>query len=199
MTPAISSAVSSRSARGTTRSTVPNASSSCAVIIEPMKNIGAQLVLGNEPREVGRDSERAAVDFGQPERRVVGGNHDVGVAGEPDASAEAKAVHGRDDGNRAVVHRGEGLVAPAVDGNQRLVGRVGGELLDVDAGLEALALGLQDHDTDIGVVTGVADRIRQREPTADGKCVHGRIVDRDDRDAVARFRADHAREHTAGQ
>src|SRR5260221_6309974 len=70
----------------------------------------AQLVLRHEPREVGRDTERAAVDLGEAERRVVGRDHDVGVAGESDTAADTEALYRRDDGDLAVVHGGERFV-----------------------------------------------------------------------------------------
>ena len=93
-----------------------------------------------------RRSECAAVDLGEPEEGVVAGDHDVGVAGETDATADAEPVDRRDQRHRAVVDRGEGREAPLVGADQ------GGEalgvlhLLDVDAGVEALALAAQDDD-----------------------------------------------------
>ncbi len=39
----------------------------------------------------------------------------------------------------------------------------------------------------------VAQRVGELEPAGDRQCVHGRVVDRDDDDVLARFRADHAR------
>ena len=49
-------------------------------------------MLGHEPGKVGGRAERAAVDLGQAERRVVGGDHDVGIAGETDAAVEVAAL-----------------------------------------------------------------------------------------------------------
>ena len=89
------------------------------MIIEPVRNIARSLCCGHEAREVGRDAERAAVDLGQAEGRVVGGDDDVGVAGEADAAAEAEALHRRDHGHLAVVHRAERLVAAPVDPHER--------------------------------------------------------------------------------
>ena len=91
------------------------------MIIEPGEEHRPQLVLRHEAGEVGGDAERAAVDLGEAEGRVVGGDHDVGVAGEPDAAAEAEPVHGRDHRDLAVVHGGERLVAAAVDADEALV------------------------------------------------------------------------------
>ena len=69
---------------------------------------------------------------------------------------------------------------------------VGGQLLDVDSGLEALALGLEDHRRGR---RGRGPRPAARRPAAnqpgDRQRVHGRVVDRDDRDVTARFRPDH--------
>ena len=115
------------------------------MIIVPMKNMARAFFCGTKRARWVGDAERTPVDFGEAERRVVGRDDDVGVAGEPDAAAEAEALHRRDDGHLAVVHGRERLVAAAVHADERVVGRVGGELFDVDAGLEALALGAQDH------------------------------------------------------
>ena len=139
-------------------------------------------MLRHEAREVRRDAERAPVDLGQAEGRVVGGDHDVGVAGEPDTAAEAEALHRRDHRDLAVVDRAERLVATAVDLDQTLVGGVGGELLDVDAGLEALARRLEDDDAHVGVAAGGAQRVGEVEPARDGQRVHGRVVDGHGRD-----------------
>ena len=51
-------------------------------------------VLGDETGQMGGRTESAAVDLGQSERGVLRGDHDVGVADETDAAAEAEAVHG---------------------------------------------------------------------------------------------------------
>ncbi len=154
---------------------------------------GPQLVLRHEAGEVGRDTERAPVDLGQPEGGVVGGDHDVGVAGETDAAADAEALHRGDDRDLAVVDRAERLVTAAVHADQRLVRRIGRQLLDVDAGLEALALGPQDHDAGIAVAARSTECVGELEPARDRQRVHGRVVDGDDDDVLARFRADHAR------
>ena len=156
------------------------------MIIYPVKNIAAQLVLRNEACEMRRDAERAAVDFGDTEGRVVGGDDDVGVAGETDAAAEAEAVDGRDHGHLAVVHRAERFVAAAVHPHEALVRGVGSQLLDVDAGLEAPARRLQDHDPHVGVTAGIAQGVGELEPAGDGQRVHGRVVDGHSRDVRAR-------------
>ncbi len=127
----------------------------------------AQLVLRNEAGEVGRHAERTAIDFGQPEGRVVGGDHDVGVAREPDAATQAETVDRRDHRDRAVVDRAERFPTPTVDLHQALLGGVGRELLDVDAGLKALALGLEDHGAHVLVASGRAQRVGQVEPARD--------------------------------
>ena len=95
-------------------------------------------VLGDEPGQVGGGAERATVDLGQPEGGVLGGDDHVGVAGQPDAAAEAEALHGGDHGHLAVVDGGEGGGAAAVDPDEGLVA-LGVDLLDVDAGAEAPA------------------------------------------------------------
>src|SRR5579871_2719578 len=140
---------------------------------------------------MGGDAERTAVDLGQAEGCVVGSDDDVGVAGEAEAAAETETIDGGDDGNGAVIDRGEGFPASAVDLHERFVGGVGGEFLDVDAGLETLALGAQDDRSNLGVTAGCVQRIGERKPARDGQRIHGRVVDGDDRDVFAHFRRDH--------
>ena len=84
------------------------------------------LVLRDQAGEVGRGAERAAVDLGQAEGRVVGGDDDVGVADQPDAAAEAEAVDRGDDRDLALVDGGERGEAAAVGADQRLGARRSG-------------------------------------------------------------------------
>ena len=156
----------------------------------------AELVLRHEPREVRGDAERAAVDLGQAERRVVGRDDDVGVPCEADPAAEAEALHRRDHGDLAVVDRGERFVAAAVHLDERFVRRVGRELLDVDTRLESLALRAEDHDAHVVIAAGGPQRVGETEPARDRQCVHRRIVDRDDLDVFAALGADHRPETT---
>src|SRR4051794_22235499 len=79
----------------------------------------AHPVLRDEPRQVGRGTERTLLDLGQAEGRVVGGDDDVGVSGETDAPAETEPVHRGDDGNRAVVDGCESGVATPVGTHER--------------------------------------------------------------------------------
>ena len=66
-------------------------------------------------------------------------------ADDADAAAEAEAVRRGDHRHRAVVDRGERVVAAA--GSPAVISaRVARELLDVDAGAEAAALGGEQHD-----------------------------------------------------
>ena len=154
-------------------------------------------MLRHEAGQVRRGTQRAPVDLGDREGGVVGGDDDVGVAGQRDAATEAEALHRRDHGHFAVVHGRERFVAAAVHADERGVRRVGRQLLDVDAGLEAFAFGAQDHDAHIGVATHRAERFGQLEPARNRKRVHRRIVDGDDRDPLLHFRTDHAAEHTS--
>jgi hypothetical protein len=86
----------------------------------------------------------APFHLGQAELGVVGGHDDVGVADQSDTAADAESVDRRDDRDRALVDRPE-RVAAAVGVDQR--GEALGvlHLLDVHAGVEAAALGPQDH------------------------------------------------------
>ena len=105
----------------------------------------AHHVLRHQPRQVGGRAECAALHLGQAERGVVGGDDHVGVADQADAAADAEAVDGRDDRHLALVHRAERVEAAAVGVDER--GEALGvlHLLDVDARVEAAALGAQDH------------------------------------------------------
>ena len=95
----------------------------------------AHRVLGDEPGQVGGGAERAPVDLGQAEGGVLGGHHDVGVAGQADPAAQAEALDGGDDRHLAVVDGGEGGGAAPVDPDQGLVA-LGLDLLDVHPGAE---------------------------------------------------------------
>ena len=103
-------------------------------------------MLGHQPGEVGGGAERAAVDLGEAEVGVVAGDDHVGVADQADAAADAEAVHRGDHRHRAVVDRGEGGEAALVGADQRVEALGVLHLLDVDAGVEAAALGAQHHD-----------------------------------------------------
>lgn len=88
-------------------------------------------------------------------------------------------MDGGDDRHLAVVHRGEGLPAPPVDADQRGVGGVGRELLDVDTRLIALDVGVRGHDE--GPHPWVApvgpDGLGEPVPAGDRERVHRRVVD----------------------
>ena len=72
---------------------------------------------------MGGRAERAAVDLGQAEGRVVARDDDVGVADQADAAAEAEALHRGDDRHLALVDGGERGEAAAVRADQRVVAR----------------------------------------------------------------------------
>ncbi len=141
-------------------------------------------MLGDEAGEVGRRAQRAPVDFGKPEEGVVTGDDDVGVPGEADATADAEPVDRRDQRHRAVVDRGEGREAPLVGADER--GEPLGvlHLLDVDAGVEALAFAAQDDDSGGGVLAGRGNFLGELEPAGHRQRVHGRDVDDDLGDAL---------------
>ena len=75
-----------------------------------------------------------------------GGHDDVGVADQADAAAEAEAVDRGDHRHGALVDGGEGGVAAPVGADEGVVALGRLHLLDVDAGVEAPALGPQDDD-----------------------------------------------------
>ena len=139
-------------------------------------------MLRHEPGQVGGGAEGAAVDLGQAERCVGRRDHDVGVADDADAAAEAEAVDRGDHRHLALVHRRERGVAPAVHADEGLVARVL-QLLDVDPGAEATALGGDDHHAHVGVGAQPAHDARQLEPPVDRQGIDGREVDDDLGDA----------------
>ncbi len=142
-------------------------------------------MLRHETREVRRRSECTAVDLGEAEDRVVGRDDDIGVSDEADAAADAEAVHGDDHGNLAVVDRGEGRGTTVVGGDEGVVTLGGLHFLDVDARVEASALGSEDHDVRLRVLTGGEDRVGQVEPRLRGEGVHRGEVDGDRGDTGA--------------
>ena len=135
-------------------------------------------VLRDEPGEMRSGTERSAVDLGQAERRVVGSDHDVGVADETDAPAEAEPVYRRDHGHLAVVDGGERGGASPVHPDECLVA-TGLDLLDVHAGAESPALGPQHHDPDLGILARGDQRVGQGEPRRHVERVYRRDVDDD--------------------
>jgi hypothetical protein len=125
---------------------------------------------------VGGGAEGAPIDLRQPERGVVGGHDDVGVADQADAAPEAVAVDRGDHRHLALVDGGEGGVAASVGADERGVplGRL--HLLDVDAGVEAPSLCRQDHDAYRGIGTQRAHQVGQLEPPGHRQRVDGRVV-----------------------
>ena len=95
---------------------------------------------------------------------------------EADPSPQAEAVHGGDDRHLAVVDGGEGGEAPPVDADQRLV-PLGLDLLDVDPGAEAAALGPQDDHPVVGDPAGGEHGVGQGEPAGHVERVDRRVVD----------------------
>ena len=105
------------------------------------------------------------------------------VADQADAAADAEAVDRRDDGHLALVHRAERVEAAAVGVDER--GEALGvlHLLDVDAGVEAAALGAQDHHVGAAVAARGGDGVAEFEPAARRDGVDRRVVDGDRDDA----------------
>ena len=144
----------------------------------------AHQVLGDQPGHVGGGAERALLDLGYAEVGVVAGHHDVGVADQTDAAAEAEAVDRGDHRDAALVDRLERGVAALVGADQGV--EAGGvlHLLDVDARVEPAALGAQHHDVGLQVGAGLVERGRDVEPALHGQRVDRRGVHRDDPDVV---------------
>ena len=140
-------------------------------------------VLRHQSRQVRRRAQCAALHLGQAEGRVVGGDDDVGIADQSDASADAEAVDRGDDGDLALVDRAERVEAAAVGVDER--GEALGvlHLLDIDAGIEAAAFSAQDHDVGAVVTAGRGDGVAEFEPATRRNRVDLRIVDGDRDDA----------------
>ena len=123
-------------------------------------------VLRHQSGQVGRCAQRAAFDLRQPERRILGGHDDVGVAHQADAAADAESVDRGDHRDRALVDRAEGGEAAAVGVDERGEALGALHLLDVDAGVEPTALGPQDHRVSRLLVAGGGQHLAEFEPAA---------------------------------
>ena len=136
-------------------------------------------VLRHQARQVGGRAQRAAFDFGQAERRIVGCHDHVGVAHQADTAADAESVDGGDHRHGAFVDRAKGREAAAVGLDQ------GGEafgalhLFDVHPGVEAAALGAQDHGVSCRVVADGGQHLGELEPALRRDGVDGGKVDGD--------------------
>src|SRR5882672_7381572 len=146
---------------------------------------GAHLVLGYEARQMRRRAESTSIDLRQTERRVPGGHDDVGIPDEANASAQAIAVDRRDQRHSALVDRRERCGATAVRAHQGLVAVRALHLLDVDAGVEPLALGGEDHRANLGILAEGAYDARQLVPPRDVERVDGWVAHDDLGDAVS--------------
>ena len=110
-------------------------------------------------------------------------HHDVGVADQADAAAEAVAVHRRQDRHLALVDRGERLEAAPVGAHEGVEALGGLHLLDVDAGVESPALGPQDDRPHRRVLAELPHGPGQLEPSGHGQGVDRRVVHDDLGDA----------------
>ena len=129
-------------------------------------------MLGDQPRQVGGGTERAAVDFGKSEGGVVGGHHDVRVPDDADASAETEPLDGGDHRDLALVDGGEGGEAAPVGADQRLV-TPALDLLDVHPGAEPPPLGPDDDHPVVGDPPGVGHRRGQLNQPATSRAFTG--------------------------
>jgi len=131
---------------------------------------------------VGGRAERTAVDLGQAESRVFGGDDDVGRADHADAATEAEAVNRRHDGHHGVVDRGEGVVAAAVDACDEA--RVARKLFDIHAGAKAAASGRQKNDVHAVVAARRRDDVGEFLPSGGVEGVDRRVIQHHLRDSV---------------
>src|SRR5579875_3834338 len=111
------------------------------------------------------------------QRGVVGGHDHVGVAHQTDAAAHAESVDRGNHRDRALVDRLERSEAAAVGVEQR--GEALGALhfFDVDPGVEAAALGPQDHHAGVRLAARSCHSVGEFKPAARGDGVDRRIVD----------------------
>ncbi|MNJ49822.1 hypothetical protein D3C77_450740 [compost metagenome] len=91
----------------------------------------------------------AAIDFRQGEGGAFRGHDNVGSAGNTDATAQDKAMHGNDHRHRRAVYGLERGVVAGVDRNDLL--RVGVQFLDIDPGTKTTAFGTDDDHPHFGV------------------------------------------------
>ena len=115
---------------------------------------------------MGRGAQRAALHLRQPERRVVGGHDHIGVTHQSDTTADAETIDCRHDRYLAFVDGFECREAAAVgvDEGAKAFGCL--HLLDVHAGVEAPALGAQDHHVGAHLAACRGDGVGQLEPAA---------------------------------
>ena len=116
---------------------------------------------------------------GQPEGRILGSHDHVGVAHQADAAADAEAIDCGDHRHGALVDRSEGGEAAAVGVDQRGESFGALHLFDVHSGIEAAALGPQDHRVRVRVGAGCGERVGEFEPAARGDGVDRGKVDGD--------------------
>jgi hypothetical protein len=138
------------------------------------------LLHAEQPHQVGGGPERAAVDLGQSERGFLGGDHQIGGAGDADAAAETEAVHGGDHRHGAIVDGRERVVAAAV--HRRDQAAIARQLFDVDSGAEAAPIGGDHHHAHGLVAAQRAHGLGQVRPAGGRQRVHRRMVQHDLRD-----------------
>ena len=108
-------------------------------------------MLWHQPGHVGGGTEGSLVHLRDAEVGIVAGHDAVGVADQADTATEAEAVDCGDHRDGALIDRLERGVAALVGTDQGV--KPGGalHLLDVDARVEAAALGAQHHHVGVEV------------------------------------------------
>ena len=158
--------------------------------IEKVRASGA-----DEPRQPLRAAaarDQAELDLGLAELRVVGADPDVAAHRELEAAAEAVAVDRGDEGRVGRVHAvaermqsagGATLVAAGLAQRR--------ELLDVGTGDEGALAGASQHDRARALVAVEPVELRfELGQERSRELVHGRVVDRDERDGALVLGAD---------
>ena len=164
------------SARGTTASSAPSRYASAAADRLARVEHAPDLLDREHAQQVRRRAERAAVDLGQAEGRVVGGEDDVARADDADAAAEARSRAPRR--SPAPGSRGSPRRRRSSPGSPAVMRRdVARELLDVDAGAEAAPSAARSTTLTAGsrpsavmvVARASASRRCRRRSRADGR------------------------------
>src|SRR5690606_12437653 len=112
--------------------------------------------------QMGTAPHGAAVDLRYAETGAFGGDDNIGSAGDADATAEHEAMHRRDHRLGVAVHRLEGGVVAGVHLDDAPGMR--SQLLDVDPGAEAPAMGTEDDHLHLIGATKFVDGAGQSGP-----------------------------------
>jgi hypothetical protein len=118
----------------------------------------------------------ATIDLGKPEEGIVGGHDDIGIADQPNTATDTEASHRSDDWHLTLIHRRESVIAALVGPDEGVKALGVLHFLDVDAGVEATALGTEDDGPNTAIGAKTADLIAELEPLSHSEGVNRRTV-----------------------